>query len=133
MKLTDDVSTRMLGAAIEAANKIGVQGSIAVVDEGGNLVGFLRMDGALLGSVEGAIRKAKTSVMSGMSTASWFETYSANTTFGQIVALGSSDMLFLPGGEPVRDSNDHLVGAVGFSGGTPDQDLSVVQAALAIR
>ena len=131
MKLTHDMTTKMLDAAIKAADDIGVQGSIAIVDAGGNLKGFLSMDGALLGSLDGATRKAKTSAMSGMSTAAWFETYSNNATFGQIVAQGSNDMLFLPGGEPILDSDNRPMGGIGFSGGMPDQDVEVVQAAIA--
>lgn len=130
MKLTHDVTTKIINAAIKAADEIGVQGSIAIIDAGGNLKGFMRMDEALLGSLEAATRKAKTSVMSGMSTAAWFETYSDNATFGQIVAHGSNDMLFLPGGEPILDSNNRPLGGIGFSGGMPDQDVKVVQAAL---
>jgi len=131
MKLTNDTTTKMLHAAVSAASSLGVNGSIAIVDSGGNLKGFLRMDDALLGSLAGAIRKAKTSAMSGMSTAAWFETYTENATFGQIVAHGSDEMLFLPGGEPLWDSENRPLGGIGFSGGMPDQDVEVVKAAIA--
>ncbi len=121
---------KMLQAAIAKAAELGVRGSVTVVDEGGHLQAFVRMDGSLLGSVDGATRKAYTAAASGMSTSAWFELYTSNQSFGSIVAHGTSGMMFLPGGEPIMGPAGP-VGGVGFSGGTPDQDVAVVAAALA--
>jgi len=131
MKLSNETTTKMLHAAVSAATGLRVNGTIATDDSGGNLKGLLRMDDSLLGSLDGAIRKAKTSAMSGMSTAAWFETYTENATFGQIAAHGSDEMLFLPGGEPLWDADNRPLGGIGFSGGMPDQDVEVVRSAIA--
>lgn len=121
---------RMIQAAIGKAAELGVRGSVAVVDEGGHLKALIRMDGSLLGSVDGATRKAYTAAASGMSTSAWFELYTSNQSFGSIVAHGTSGMMFLPGGEPIMGPAGP-VGGIGFSGGAPDQDVAIVAVALA--
>lgn len=128
--LTLETSMKMLDAAINKAKELGVLGAVAVVDSGGNLKAFCRMDGSLLGTVDGAMRKAHTAAVSGMSTATWFDVYTGNQSFGAIVAHGTDGMLFLPGGEPIPATTGP-VGGVGFSGGMPDQDVAIVAAAVA--
>lgn len=123
-------ANRMVEAALEKAEQSGVAGSVAVVDAGGNLKAFARMDGSVLGSVDGARRKAHTSVTSGMSTAQWFEIVTSDAGFGAIVGHGTDGTLFLPGGEPIMGP-DGIEGAIGFSGGQPDQDAEIVGAAVA--
>lgn len=128
--LTREMASKMVESAVAKATSLGVRGSVAVVDGGGTLKAFARMDGSVLGSVDGAMRKAQTSVASGMSTAAWFDLYANNQMFGSIIAHGTERMLFLPGGEPIAGAGAPA-GAIGFSGGTPDQDVAVVTAALA--
>jgi uncharacterized protein GlcG (DUF336 family) len=129
--LSHDLAMKMVEAAAAKAAALGVRGSVAVVDGGGTLKAFCRMDGSLLGSVDGAIRKAHTSAASGMSTATWFDLYTGNPSFGAIVAHGTGGMLFLPGGEPIPGPAGPL-GGIGFSGGMPDQDVAVVAAAMTL-
>jgi uncharacterized protein GlcG (DUF336 family) len=119
----------MVERALAKAEEIGVSGSVAVLDAGGNLLAFARMDGAVLGSAEGAQRKAYTSVTSGMSTSQWFEIVTGDAGFGAIVGHGTEGTLFLPGGEPIV-GDAGIEGAVGFSGGQPEQDVAVVAAAV---
>ncbi|WP_425409885.1 GlcG/HbpS family heme-binding protein [Hyphococcus sp.] len=128
--ITHDVSKKMVEAAIEKARELGIAGSVAVVNADGNMTAFLRMDGSLLGSADGAIRKANTAAVSGMSTSDWFNMFTDNAAFGQIIAHGTSGMLFLPGGLPVPGESGGPDGGVGFSGGAPDQDAQIVDAAL---
>lgn len=127
--LTSDTANQLVDAAVAKAEALGVPGSVAVVDAGGHLKAFVRMDGSVLGSADGARRKAHTAVTSGMSTAQWFEIVNANAAFGAIVGHGTEGTLFLPGGEPIVGA-DGIEGAIGFSGGQPDQDAEVVAAAL---
>ena len=129
--LTMENARQMVDAAIGKAEEIGVAGSVAVVDGGGNLKAFARMDGSVLGSADGAKRKAHTAVTSGMSTGQWFQIVTGDAGFGAIVGHGTEGTLFLPGGEPITGP-DGVEGAIGFSGGQPDQDAEVVGAALAV-
>lgn len=127
--LTSESANRMVEAAVSKAAELGVAGTVAVVDGGGNLKAFARMDGAVLGSADGAKRKAFTAVSSGMSTGQWFEIFTGDPTFGAILGHGVPGALYLPGGEPITGEAG-IEGAIGFSGGQPDQDVQVVQAAL---
>lgn len=124
-------ANKMIQAATAKATDLGVRGSVAVMDGSGQLKAFSRMDGSLTGTIDAAMRKAYTAAVSGMSTAAWFGLYTNNQAFGSIVAHGTSGMLFLPGGEPLMGSSAPL-GGIGFSGGSPDQDVEVVRAALAV-
>jgi uncharacterized protein GlcG (DUF336 family) len=128
--VTSETASRIVDAAVRKAEELGVAGAIAVVDAGGHLVAFKRMDGAVLGAVDGAQRKARTAVTSGLSTNQWFQIVSGDATFGAIVGHGTEGTLFLPGGEPIAGA-DGIVGALGFSGGQPDQDHQIAAAALA--
>lgn len=129
--LTSERASRMVEAAVSKAEELGVAGSVAVVDSGGHLKAFVRMDGAVLGSADGAKRKAHTAITSGMSTSQWFEIVTGNAAFGAIVGHGTEGTLFLPGGEPITDT-EGIEGAIGFSGGQPDQDAEIVGAAVAV-
>lgn len=122
---------KLVESAIQKAVSLGISGSVAVVDAGGNLLAFARMDRSLMGSIDSAIRKANTSVNTGLSTGDWFEMFTGgNKIFGEVVAHGSQGMLFLAGGEPLFDSDEQLIGGIGFGGGSPDQDAEVVRSAL---
>jgi len=120
--------------ALEACRKkaleIGVPMDIAVTDEAGNLLTFERMDGAVLGCIQVAIDKAYTSAILGCRTADEGKLaqpgqpdFGANTLCGgRIVILG--------GGVPIAFKNT-VVGAVGCSSGTVDQDIAVAEAGVA--
>ena len=129
--LTSADAKRMVDAAISKAEELGVAGSVAVVDAGGHLKAFVRMDGSVLGSADGAKRKAHTAVTSGMSTSQMFQIVTGDAAFGAILGHGTEGTLFLPGGEPIAGA-DGIVGAVAFSGGQPDQDAEIVNAATAV-
>lgn len=128
--LTSETAGRFVEAAIAKAEEIGVAGSVVVVDAGGHAKALVRMDGSVLGSLDGAQRKAHTAVTSGMSTGQWFQVVTGDAGFGAIVGHGTEGTLFLPGGEPIAGA-DGIEGAIGFSGGQPDQDAEIVAAALA--
>jgi uncharacterized protein GlcG (DUF336 family) len=127
--LTSETANRFVDAAVAKAEELGVAGSVAVVDAGGHLKAFVRMDGSVLGASDGAQRKAHTAVTSGMSTSQWFQIVTGDAGFGAIVGHGTEGTLFLPGGEPIVGA-DGIEGAIGFSGGQPDQDAEIVASAL---
>src|SRR5690348_2003246 len=120
--LTLAAAKKIAGAAesFAAANNWSV--TIAVVDDGANLVYLERMDGALLGTVEIAPRKARTSALFRCPTKD-FETGLA----GGGTSLLKLDILPYEGGIPIA-ADGVVIGAIGVSGGTPAQDGQVAQA-----
>lgn len=125
--VTLDVAKEIIAAAEEEAAAIDVPMCIAVMDDGANLVGFHRMDGALLGSVDIAQNKAYSSVSLKTDTETIHEDSQpgeslygiGNTNGGRIVTFG--------GGFPLEDDGT-VVGGVGVSGGSVDEDMTVAQA-----
>lgn len=119
----------MIAAAEEESDEVGVPMCVAVVDAGANLLGFHRMDGALLASVGIAQNKAYSAVSMKMPTDEIGELAQpgaslygiGNTNEGRIVTFG--------GGFPI-ESDGEILGAVGASGGSPEEDMRVAQAGL---
>ncbi|MBW8803112.1 MAG: heme-binding protein [Catenulisporales bacterium] len=123
-----ETATRVLTAGQEAAAGIGVAMNIAVVDTAGNLVTFSRMDGAWIGSIDVALKKAKTSALFPMPTAAigglsqpGGPIYGIESTNGGLISFG--------GGVPLTAGDGTVVGAIGVSGGMVDQDVAVAEAA----
>ncbi|MBV8169550.1 MAG: heme-binding protein [Alphaproteobacteria bacterium] len=124
-KLTHDGALKLLQAGIAKAQQMGVPQCIAVVDDGGNLLAFVRMDGAKFLSATSALNKAKTAASIRAATGGAH----AEIEVKLAVATGGS-FTNLKGGLPVI-VNGHCVGAVGVGSGTGDQDAEVGRAALA--
>lgn len=129
MSITLTQADAALAAARQAAGAIGIPVNIVVLDAGVHLKTFARMDGALLGSIDVAFGKAKTSALFGMSTEAMGElskpgslTSGLDRTNGGLVAFG--------GGLPIQDKNGRVIGAIGVSGGSVDQDVQIAQAAV---
>lgn len=114
-----------------AAKAAGLNAVFAVLDSGANLVSFSRMDGAWLASNELALAKARTSVMFQMPS----EALNAPLQLGQPVPhfdhIHAGGLLLMGGGLPLFDGNGVLIGALGVSGGTPEQDAALARAAAA--
>jgi len=123
----------MAEAAIKAAviksQELDVKMNIAVVDLGANLVSFTRMDNAWLGSVDISIKKAKTAVMFNMNTG---DIGALSQPGGSLYNIEHSNngLITFPGGVPVRNGAGELVGAVGVSGSTVENDHAVAMAAM---
>ena len=130
MDLSLDCSDAVLAAAVGEARAIGVPMNIAVLDGGAHLKAFARMDGALLGSIDIALGKAKTAALFGMSTELVGEFCRPG---GPSPGLENSNggLVVFAGGVPLRGADGRLIGAVGISGGSPDQDGQVARAAAA--
>lgn len=129
-QVTLDAAGTVLDAARRRAEEINVPMNIAVVDEGNNLVAFARMDGAWLGSIDIAQGKAYTARAFDMGT----EDLAPLTQPGQplygINASNQGRIIVFPGGVPLR-ADGGVVGAVGVSGGSVDQDQQVAEAGAA--
>jgi glc operon protein GlcG len=123
--LTLEGGLKVLNAAIAAAARIGQPMCIAVVDLGGNLLAFGRMDGSKALSVISATNKARTAALSGEPTGG------AHADVEIQIALASeSQWTNLIGGLPIRVSG-LVVGAIGAGSGTGPQDLAVARAGAA--
>jgi uncharacterized protein GlcG (DUF336 family) len=121
---------QIIAAGEKKAQELGIPYNIAVVDAGGGLISHVRMDGAWLGSVDISINKAWTARAFDMST----EAVAGATQSGQaLFGLNSTNdghVVIFGGGEPVKDG-DTVLGGVGASGGSVENDIKVVKAALA--
>ena len=97
---------------------------IAVVDSGANLKAFLRMDDAWVGSIDIAIKKAKTACFFGMMTGELGKlSQPGKPLFG--IEISNEGLITFPGGVPIVDNDGILIGAVGVSGSTVENDEAV--------
>ncbi len=124
-----DEARRIIDAAEAKAREIGSASNIAVVDAGGNLVAHVRMDGAWIGSIDIAINKAFTARMFDTATKDLAAMAQPGAPFYGIQQSNHGRIMVFAGGMPVLRGNQ-VVGAVGVSGGTGEQDQTVVEAAL---
>lgn len=128
--ITIDEARRIIAAGETRAREIGVPVNIAVLDAGAHLKAFGRMDGALPGSIDIAVNKARTAALFSMRTETIGEFCKpGGTSFGLEQTNGG--LVVFAGGIPLTDGSNILIGAVGVSGGAVAQDLDVAEAAAA--
>jgi uncharacterized protein GlcG (DUF336 family) len=118
---------KIIDAARKKAQEIKVPMNIAVVDEGNNLVAFQRMDGAWLGSINIAQNKAYTARAFNMSTKELAPLCQPNQPLFGIHASNDGRLIIFPGGIPLKDGYT-VIGAIGVSGGSVEQDQEVAEA-----
>ncbi len=128
-RLDVEDAERLIAGAEAKARDIGVPMCISVVDESGNLIAFKRMDGGKVHSIQVAQDKAFTAASARFPTSQYNAVCQPGMpTFGIHTALGGR-ISVVRGGLPVF-SDDSVVGGIGVSSGTPDQDTEVAQAAI---
>lgn len=130
MDISQTCSDAAVAAAVAEARSLGVPMNVAVLDAGANLKAFLRMDGALLGSIDIALKKARTAALFGMNTEAVGEFCKPGGTSPGLGATNGGLVVFA-GGIPLRAPDGTLAGAVGVSGGSVAQDFQVASAAAA--
>ncbi|WP_329140010.1 heme-binding protein [Streptomyces sp. NBC_01476] len=130
MSVSLDDARRVIEAGEKKAVEIGQPSNIAVVDNGGNLVAHIRMDDAWIGSVDISINKAFTSRAFDISTADLAKNAAPGEQFFGINSSNQGRVMIFAGGIPLR-RDGKVVGAVGVSGGSGEQDQSVAEAAAA--
>jgi uncharacterized protein GlcG (DUF336 family) len=128
--VTLEDAKRMLSAAEAKAMSLGIAYNVAVVDAGGHLVAFLRQDGALIGSIDLAITKAKTARIFDKATSDLARLAQSGMPLFGIQGSNAGKVVIFGGGVPIV-LNGNIVGAVGTSAGTVEQDIAVAEAALA--
>ena len=117
-------------AAVARAEALGRRVNVAVVDAAGTLAAFLRMPGAPLHSVEIAIDKAYTAASFGLPTARWTEVLAGHSPAVRAGLLQRPRFVAFGGGLPLRDA-DALIGAIGVSGASEDEDAAIAAAGAA--
>lgn len=105
----------------EKAREQGTLMNIAVVDSGANLVAFIRMDGSYLGSIDVAIKKARTARFFNIATG---DLGKLTQPGGAIYNIEHSNggLVTFPGGVPIKNGKGEIIGAIGVSGGSIDDD-----------
>jgi uncharacterized protein GlcG (DUF336 family) len=121
---------RIIAAAEQKAQEIGQPMNIAVADAGGNLVAHVRMDNAWIGSIDISIKKAYTSRAFNIATKDLAEHSQSGSQFFGIHASNDGKIMIFAGGVPLKNKGK-VVGAIGVSGGSGEQDHAVAQAGAA--
>jgi uncharacterized protein GlcG (DUF336 family) len=130
----DDITLQQARAAVEAALKkaeaLGTKMNIAVVDAGANLKAFVRMDGAWLGSIDIAQRKARTARFFDMPTGAVGQ---LSQPGGPLYNIEHSNggLITFPGGLPIKNAQGTVIGAIGVSGSAVENDHAVAEAGAA--
>ncbi len=127
MNITLSQAEKMISVAQEKAKAIDTKMNIAVVDAGANLVAFARMDGAWLGSLDISIKKAKTARFFDMNTGIVGELSQPGGSLYNI-EHSNGGLITFPGGVPVKDKEGNVIGAIGVSGSSVENDHAVAEA-----
>ena len=129
MNITLEQAQKAVEAAGRKATEIGTLMNIAVVDSGANLTAFVRMDGAWLGSADIAQKKARTARYFNMPTG---EIGKLSQPGGPLFNIEHSNngLITFPGGIPIKNANGDVIGAIGVSGSSVENDHTVVQAGI---
>jgi uncharacterized protein GlcG (DUF336 family) len=121
---------KIIAAAEGKAAEIGQPMNIAVADAGGNLIAHVRMDGAWLGSIDISIKKAYTARAFDISTKDLAEHSQSGGQFFGIHASNDGRIMIFAGGIPLK-RDGKVIGAIGVSGGSGEQDHAVAEAGAA--
>jgi len=120
---------RMLAACEARAAAMGVPVNIAILDAGAQLKAFVRMDGAVAGSIDLAMRKARTAVLFEVTSEAVWD-YCKPGAPAHALELSNGGLAPFAGGIPLKGPQGQMLGAVGVSGGAVPQDLEIAQAAV---
>ena len=127
MNITLAQAETVIAAAKEKSIAIDTKMNIAVVDSGANLVAFARMDGAWLGSLDISIKKAKTARFFDMNTG---DIGGLSQPGGSLYNIEHSNggLITFPGGVPIKNAAGDVIGAIGVSGSSVENDHTVADA-----
>lgn len=128
-----DQAQAAVAAAIAKSKEIGTKMDIAIVDAGANLKAFARMDGAWLGSIDISMKKARTARYFDMNTG---EIGKLSQPGGPLynIEVSNGGLISFPGGVPLKAADGTIIGAIGVSGSSVENDHTVAMAgAAAVR
>jgi uncharacterized protein GlcG (DUF336 family) len=127
MSINLETARKIIAAAEKKATEIGQPMNIAIADDGGNLVSHVRMDKAWIGSIDISIKKAWTSRAFEIATKDVAQHCQSGGQFFGIHASNDGKVMIFAGGIPLK-RDGKVVGAIGVSGGSGDQDHAVAEA-----
>lgn len=127
MNITLEEAERVVKAAKAKAKKMKVAMNIAVVDSGTNLVAFARMDGAWLGSIDISMKKARTARYFNMNSGAIGELAQPGGPLYNI-EHSNGGLISFPGGVLIKNAKGEIIGAIGVSGDSVENDHAVAQA-----
>ena len=127
MNITYNEAMRTLNASVEKAKALNIPVSIAVVDSGGYLVAFARLD-SVFGVIEFALKKARTAVMFGVDSDIMGTIVSGADIHGYGMLNSNDGLLTIGGGAVIKNKEGHIIGAIASSGGSPEQDKEIATA-----
>ena len=130
MNITLAQAEKMIAAAKAKAVELNTKMNISVVDAGANILAFARMDGAWLGSADISLKKAKTARFFDMNSG---VIGSLSQPGGSLYNIEHSNggLISFPGGVPVKNAAGEIIGAIGVSGSTVENDQAVAEAGAA--
>ena len=127
MNITLAQAEKIVAAAKVKSSAIDTKMNIAIVDAGANLVAFGRMDGAWLGSLDISIKKAKTARYFDMNTGIIGELSQPGGSLYNI-EHSNGGLITFPGGVPIKNTSGEVIGAIGVSGSSVENDHTVAEA-----
>lgn len=131
MHVTFDDAQQAIAAALRKAEQLGTQMCVAVVDSGASLRAFVRMNDAWVGSIDIAIKKAKTACFFGMPTGQIGRlSQPGGSLFG--IEHSNEGLITFPGGLPIVNKEGVLIGAIGVSGSSVENDHLVAKAGVEV-
>ncbi|MCQ9633393.1 heme-binding protein [Chryseobacterium sp. WG14] len=127
MGINYDLAEKALKAAVRKAKTLNIPVSIAVVDTGGHLVSFARLD-SVYGVIDFAVKKAKTAVMFGVDSDIMGSIIAGADMHGYGMLISNGGLLTIGGGVVIKNTQGEIIGAIGSSGGSPEQDKEIATA-----
>lgn len=127
MNITLAQAEKIVSAAKKKSTALDTKMNIAIVDAGANLVAFARMDGAWLGSLDISIKKAKTARYFDMNTGIIGELSQPGGSLYNI-EHSNGGLITFPGGVPIQNGSGEIIGAIGVSGSSVENDHAVAEA-----
>jgi uncharacterized protein GlcG (DUF336 family) len=130
MNVTLEQAEKAVTAAKAKSVELGTKMNISIVDAGANILAFARMDGAWLGSADISLKKAKTARFFDMNTG---VIGSLSQPGGALYNIEHSNggLISFPGGVPIKNANGDVIGAIGVSGSSVENDHAVAEAGAA--
>ncbi|KUY30594.1 GlcG/HbpS family heme-binding protein [Elizabethkingia ursingii] len=127
MNILYNEAVKAMNASIEKSKELGIPVSIAIVDTGGHLVSLARLD-SLYGVIDFAVKKAKTAIMFGTDSDIMGSMIAGASINGYGMINSNNGLLTIPGGTIIKNQEGNIIGAIGVSGGTPEQDKEIAYA-----
>ena len=132
MHVSYELAQQIVDKAVEKSNEIGVKMCIVILDSGGSLKSFTRMDDAWVGSIDIAIKKAKTACYFAMPSGEIGKlSQPGKPLYG--IEHSNDGLITFPGGLPIVDKEGMLIGAIGVSGDSVENDHIVAQAGVDVN